>query len=872
LESKRFLPIDRFIRSVEERTCARGKSSLPLPEKIDTNARLPYNPQMDIDLDLYRHELRVSTNPLVRLSAIDISPDHAQRTFIFVHGFGGQAAQWQYQLQKFSLDNRVIALDMRGHGLSDAPAAGYEMDQAINDMETALKLLKVKGKFVLVGHSFGGAWATEYTLRHPDRVERLVMIATAGEFTLRPLFRLGLSLPNWLLGLIEPFTRKWLSARPRVLKRLYYENMSKWVGWDKFKLLNVPTLVVRGNRDAVFKSPLFAQVTQSIPGAQDADIGVSGHMVMLERRDAVNRALERFLGGEGQSSWRETSSAVRRKTQGRDGLRKTRGWLEHYDQGVPYTVGIPKIPVQQLLRSSVRMFPTRPAIYFEGTRISYRRLNHEANRFANALLALGVGKGARVALLMPNVPQMVVAFYGTMKAGMTAVFVPPMIEPEEVVRQVRDSDASVLVTLSMWAGLAKQIREGAGVPHILLTDPADYLSLPKSVISHWRNRSFGLSNALGWKDFLAGRSSKSPGTDVRPEDLAVIIYTGGTTAQSKGVMLSHRNLVANALQTRHWLPDAVEGRERFLCVVPFFHSYGLTTALNVPVSIGAAMILKPQFQILDVLKTIRKYRPTMFPGVPSMYVAINTFRGVRKYGIDSIKACISGSAPLPVEVQESFEKLTRGHLVEGYGLTEASPVTHANPLLEKRKVGTIGVPLPSTEAKIIDLAGKNKEVKPGQIGELAVRGPQVMMGYWKDAKATREVLTEDGWLLTGDVAQMDEDGYFRIIARKADMWYASRTRSGKPAFPRDVEEVIYEIPQVKEVAVVGIAGHPFAFVIANGAGGERPSPAAVISYCKRRLPPHLVPRFVIFMEDFPRTFIGKVLRRELARRYEQQAA
>jgi long-chain acyl-CoA synthetase len=249
-----------------------------------------------------------------------------------------------------------------------------------------------------------------------------------------------------------------------------------------------------------------------------------------------------------------------------------------------------------------------------------------------------------------------------------------------------------------------------------------------------------------------------------------------------------------------------------------------------------------------------------------MYVAINNSRDVRKYRLNSIKACISGSAPLPVEVQETFEKLTRGRLVEGYGLTEASPVTHANPLSEHRRIGTIGLPLPSTEARIVDLKKREKEVKPGQIGELAVRGPQVMIGYWKDPRATRDVLSEDGWLLTGDVAQMDEDGYCRIISRKADMWYASRARTGPPAFPRDVEEVIYEIPQVKEVVVVGIAGHPFAFVIA---GKERPTPASVISYCKRRLPSHLVPRFVIFVDDFPRTFIGKVLRRELARRYEQ---
>jgi long-chain acyl-CoA synthetase len=428
----------------------------------------------------------------------------------------------------------------------------------------------------------------------------------------------------------------------------------------------------------------------------------------------------------------------------------------------------------------------------------------------------------------------------------------------------------VLVTLSMWAGPAKQIREGGGVPHVVLTDPAEYLSLPKYLISNWRNRGYGLQNALRWRDWLGGNSDKSPTVDVTPEDLAVIQYTGGTTAQSKGVMLSHRNLVANALQTRHWLPEAVEGRERFLCAVPIFHSYGLTTAMNVPVALGATMILKPQFQILDVLNTIRKYKPTIFPGVPNMYVAINNFRGVRKYGISSIKACISGSAPLPVEVQEAFEKLTKGRLVEGYGLTEASPVTHANPLSDKRKIGTIGIPLPSTEARILDLTDKRRTVKTGHIGELAVRGPQVMLGYWKNPQATGEVLTSDGWLLTGDIAQMDANGYTRIIARKADMWYPNKIKR-QPAFPRDVEEVIYEIPQIREVAVTAVAGHPFAFVIAQKEGL---TPAAVISYCKRRLPAHLVPRFVIFMDDFPRTFIGKVVRyrlHDLVKKREREA-
>lgn len=828
---------------------------------------------MDIDLDLYRHEIRVSNDPLVRLSALDVSPDRPQRIFVFLHGFGGQALQWIYQMQRFSLQNRVIALDLRGHGLSDKPSSGYDMPRMLADIETALDVLRVNEPVVLVGHSFGGALATEFALAHPERVAHLVLIATAGEFRLNPLFRLGLNLPNWLLRLIGPLTRSWLSAPPHALKAYYHSNLNKWKGWGKFARLNLPTLVIRGHRDAVFEKVHFEQVAKNIPGAEDADIGVSGHMVMLERREAVDRAIERFLAGEGQtSSWRATSKSTRKKASTREDLKVERPWLAHYEKGVPYTISVPRIPLHHLLRSSVRRFPRRAAIYFEGTRLSYRRLNHEANKFANALLGLGIGRGARVALLLPNIPQMVVGFFGVMKAGATAVFMPPMTNPEELVSQIRDADASVLVTLNLSAGLAKQIQTSTGIPHIILTDPADYLSLPKKLISRWLHRGLSVPGGIHWRHLMRGQDWRSPTLQVDPDELAVIQYTGGTTAAAKGVMLSHKNLVANALQTRHWMPTAEEGRERFLCALPFSHSYGLTTALNVPIALGAALILKARFEIHDILNAIKKHRPTIFPGVPSMYVAINNFRGARKFGISSINACISGSAPLPVEVQEAFEKLTRGKLVEGYGLTEASPVTHANPLGGNRKVGSIGIPLPSTEAAVVDLVGGRKEVKAGQIGELVIRGPQVMLGYWRNESATSETLTPDGWLRTGDVAQMDNEGYFRIIARKADMWYPAKlgapakTSRRKPAFPRDVEEVIYEIPQVKEAAVVAIASHPFAFVIA---GRERPTPEAVLAYCKRRLPPHLVPRFVIFMDDFPRTFIGKVLRRELAKRYEK---
>ncbi len=820
---------------------------------------------MDIDLDLYRHEIRVSSDPLVRLSAVDISPERSERTFVFIHGFGGQAMQWEYQLIKFALKNRVIALDMRGHGLSDKPSSGYDMPRIQLDLETALDLLKVSTPIVLVGHSFGGAIVTDFALNHPERVEGLVLIATAGEFKLNALFKFGLNLPTWLLRLIEPFTRKWLSGPPHALKLFYHNNLSRWVGWEKFWKLNVPTLVIRGHRDTVFEKPLFEKVAGSIVGADEEDIGVSGHMVMLERREAVNRAIARFLAGESKKSWRD-DSFVASNTQN-DDLPVERPWLKHYEEGVPYTIGIPRIPLHHLLRSAVRRFPKRAAIYFEGSQLSYRKLNHEANRFANALTALGIGKGARVVLYLPNIPQAVIAFYGVIKAGAVAVFTPPMTDAEELTRQVKLVEARALVTLNLWAGMAGQVQKNSGLPLLVLTDAGEYLSAPKRLISRWRNRGLNVAGAMHFRRWISGQSDQSPTVEVAPEELAVIQFTGGTTGDAKGVMLSHRNLVANALQTRHWLPKAEEGRERFLCAIPFSHSYGLTTSLNVPVSIGASLILKPQFQIKDILKTIKKYKPTIFTGVPNMYNAISNFRGVRKYGIKSIKACISGSAPLHVEVQEAFEKLTKGKLVEGYGLTEASPVTHANPLSGNRKVGSIGIPLPSTQAAVVDLARGRKEVETGQIGELAIRGPQVMMGYWKDEEATRAVLMDDGWLLTGDVAQMDEDGYFRIIARKADMWYPDKP--GKPAFPRDVEEVIYEIPQVKEAVVVAVAGHPFAFVIA---GRERPTAEAVIAYCKRRLPPHLIPRFVIFMDDFPRTFIGKVLRRELAKRYGKQIA
>ena len=824
---------------------------------------------MDIDLELYRHEIRVSNDPLVRLSAIDLHPDDPNHTILFLHGFGGDARQWHYQLQEFSLNNRVIGLDMRGHGQSNAPHTAYNMQEIQSDLIAALNALGVKGRIVIAGHSFGGAVASQFAHDHPDRVEGLILIATSGEFDLNPVYKTLLKIPYWLIKVAVPFTKNWLGASPTVMKRWYENSVRDWNGWSLFRDIQVPTLVIRGSRDLVFGKHFFEDVPRAIPGAEDINVGASGHMVMLERRDAVNRAISRFLEAA-PSSWRhKNQDSLRQHTRP---SRSGRPWLAHYDEGVPSSICLPNIPLHHLLRSAVRRFPLRPAIFFEGGRMTYRRLNQEANRFANALRARGIDKGDRVMLLMPNLPQFIIAFYGIIKAGAVAVLSLPVTDDEELIRQVTDSGARILVTINQFSPLAQRALHETTLEHVVFSNTASYLPVFKRIALFFKpklKKSLALNLERGLPVSLLSKmlythSRNNPDLHISPDDLAVIIYTGGTTSEPKGVMLSHRNLVANTLQTRHWMPEAQEGKERFLCVLPFAHSYGLTITLNTGIAVGATLIVQPKFETERVLQAIKKHQPTIFPGVPHMYVAISSFPGVRRYKVSSVQACISGSAPLPVEVQEAFEKLTRGKLVEGYGLTEAGPITHSNPLKGRRKVGSIGIPVPSTEAKIVSLNDPGKEMPVEQVGELAVRGPQIMSGYWNDEAATQKCLLPDGWLLTGDVAQQDPDGYYRIIARKADLWYPERT--DEPAFPRDVEEVLYEIPQVKEAAVVGIAGQAIAFVIAKN---TPPAEEDLIAYCRRRLPPNLVPKLVLFVEDFPRTFIGKVIRRELRKHYEQ---
>lgn len=831
---------------------------------------------MEIDLELYREDVVISERPHLRLSAIDVEPEALRDsaplsppTIVFLHGYGGQATQWRYQVRAFADTHRCIALDLRGHGHADKPASTYSMAELVHDLEGALEALHVPQRFILAGHSFGGAIAAEYALAHPERVEKLILVATAMKFRIYLWARLLLRLPVAVLRPIGKVIRRALAAPPHVLKPLHDNAIARWDGGRVFPRLSVPTLVIRGHGDRVFAQAEFAWVARLIPGAEEVDVGVSGHMVMLERRDAVNRAIARFLktedGGPQAEIIGPRPSAL--------GLRKERPWLVHYDEGVPPTIAVPKRALHRFLSGAARRLPHRPAIYYYGARLTYAQLNRLANRCANALRALGVDKGDRVMLHLPNLPQTVIAYYGALKAGAVVVFISPVAEEDEIVRQVRDSGATVLITLTRFGELARRVKEQTELRHIIYTNVKDYLPwLMRALFTLRREEREGhrlpfdeLEPGMHlFHDLLRRYPPVRPEVQIAPDDLAVIQYTGGTTATPKGVMLSHRNLVANALQTRHWFPDLREGREVFLSVLPFSHIYGTTAAMNVPVALAAAMVILPTFDVNEVLRAIKRYRPTIFPGVPTMYLAINNAPNVRRYGVASIRFCISGAAPLPVEVQETFERLTRARLVEGYGLTEASPATHTNPINGLRKPGSIGIPLPSTEARIVDLV-KRRPVKPGEIGELVVRGPQVMVGYWGQSGESDRALV-DGWLYTGDVARMDEDGYFQIISRRQDIWYPERAReAGRPAFPRDVEEALFEYPKVKEAVVIGIEGLPVAFVIPK----EEPVTAAeLIAYCKRRLPPELVPRLILFVPDFPRSFVGKVLRRELVRRWE----
>jgi long-chain acyl-CoA synthetase len=550
-------------------------------------------------------------------------------------------------------------------------------------------------------------------------------------------------------------------------------------------------------------------------------------------------------------------------------------WLDSYPPGVPEHVDVPAGNLARLLADAARDFPSAPALHFQGRTVSYAQLAEQAWRFAGALAGLGVGKGTRVGLVLPNCPQAVIAFFGTLRLGAVVVQNNPLYTERELGHQLADAGVEVVVCLDLAYPRVKAVRDRTAIREVVVTSVLDELPAVKRVIAPYTRKGKAAAQAIGrdepvrrWRELVATATTRAEEAEVDPaSDLALLQYTGGTTGLSKGVMLSHANLRANVEQVRAWFPDADPGREVVMAVLPFFHVYGLTVALLFGVRIGAALVLMPRFDLEQVLAAVDRHRPTLFPGVPTMYVAINNAVAKGGHDLSSIKACLSGAAPLPLEVAERFERYSGGRLVEGYGLSECSPVALANPIYGKRKAGTIGMPLPDTRARVVDPSEPDRTMPVGEAGELAINGPQVMLGYWNRPDESAQVL-HDGWLLTGDMAVMDGEGYFQIVDRKKDLIIAG----GYNVYPREVEEVLYEHPKVLEACVAGVPDSyrgevVKAFVVLRP--GEEATTEEIRGFAKERLAAYKVPRAVEFRKELPKTLIGKVLRRALVE--EEQA-
>jgi long-chain acyl-CoA synthetase len=536
----------------------------------------------------------------------------------------------------------------------------------------------------------------------------------------------------------------------------------------------------------------------------------------------------------------------------------------HYDPGVPKEAPRPWL-LFKALEANAQRFPRRVALEFLGRSLTYRELWREVEAFAKGLQEAGLRPGDRVAIMLPNSPQFVIAFYGTLLAGGVGVNVNPMYTPRELRHQLQDAGAETLVILDQLLPRYQEVKAEVPVRLLVRTGIQDYLPFPKNLLYPLMLRRKGQApkalEGIPWRAFLKRGRPEPVAVDL--DDLALLQYTGGTTGLAKGAMLTHRNLSSNALQVRAWIPDFREGEEVVLGAIPFFHVYGMTVAMNLALLGAAKLVLLPRPEIGPIVEAIEKHRVTLFPGVPTLYVAFNNFPGIEKRNLKSVRACISGSAPLPLEVAERFEKLTGAKLVEGYGLTEASPVTHCNPLYGERRLGSVGLPLPGVDAKVVDEEGK--EVPLGEVGELIVKGPNVMKGYWNRPEETQKAL-KDGWLFTGDLARMDQDGYFYIVDRKKDMIIAG----GYNIYPREVEEVLYGHEAVQEAAVVGVPD-PYrgetvaAFIVLKEAYRGKVTEKDIEAFCRANLAAYKVPRIIQFRDSLPKSSVGKILKRELTK-------
>ena len=548
---------------------------------------------------------------------------------------------------------------------------------------------------------------------------------------------------------------------------------------------------------------------------------------------------------------------------------QSKPWLSSYEAGVPEYLDFEDLFLVDFLERSARRFPGNTALIFQGYKVSYRELDRMVRSMVACLKEMGVKKGDSVAILLPNIIPCVIAYYAILRVGAVAVMNNPLYTDRELTHQFNDSGVTLLITLDLLADRMVALRKTTGIKKIIYTSIGDYLPFPKNFLFPLVGKRKKMAadvkpapDVYKWKTLMASH----PPTDFREElswdDVAMYQYTGGTTGVSKGVMLTHRNLSCQAQQAKAWFPSLKEGAESFIGGLPFFHIFGLTAAMNLPISMGWTIVLVPKPQGKQLLESIQKFRPTFAPLVPTMYISMVHDPSIDKVDLSSIKGCFSGSAPLPVEVIREFEKRSGSVIAEGFGMTESCPVTHVNPFNGgPRKPGSIGLPISNTEARIVDLTDGVTDMPVGEVGELLIKGPQVMKGYLNRPEATDETLS-DGWLHTGDIARMDEDGYFFIVDRKKDMIISG----GYNVYPRDIDEVLYGHPKVQEACTIGIQ-HPHrgeaakVFVVLKE--GETATEKELISYCSDKLAKYKWPVAVVFRKELPKSTVGKVLRKEL---------
>jgi long-chain acyl-CoA synthetase len=567
-----------------------------------------------------------------------------------------------------------------------------------------------------------------------------------------------------------------------------------------------------------------------------------------------------------------------------------RPWIKHYDEGVPTTLDYPAIPLDQLLTDAATKYPDHTAAIFGaavGSRVldaklSYRQLNRLVDRFAAGLQRLGVVKGDRVGIMLPNCPQFIIAAYATWRVGGIVVCCNPLYVAREVEHLANDSGAKTWVVMSSLYQRVSGIRANTGLERVIVTNIKEYFpgllkllfTLAKEKKEGHRVDLSGDADTYWFQDVLQTAPEKPIRVEIAPEDVSTLIYTGGTTGGPKGAQLTHRNLVSNATLLNIW-SGGVEAEEVMLAVMPYFHIYGLTAGINTAIAGAMTIVMVPDPRdMVHVLKSIEKHRATYYPGVPTMFVGFNNFPGRDKYDLTSLRFAVSAAAPLPPEVQERFEAITGGKLVEAYGLTETSPAATLDPIDHPRP-RSIGVPVPDTDVKIVDADTGTQELPVGEIGEIIIKGPQVMKGYWNLPTETANALRvgpdgQPGWFYSGDIGYMDEDGYFHIADRKKDMIIAG----GYNIYPAEVEAVLFEHPQVKEAAVVGIAdprrGETVkAFIVLKE--GETATEEEIVAFCREQMAAYKAPRIVEFRDDLPKSIIGKVLRRALREEETRQA-